>query len=76
MGKPLPASLAWGPRTPTDRTAVLADVVSRVSSGVMSLETSVRMLQDAGYSTEPAAEEVVRIQRRTFEACGTPRGRH
>ncbi|MFE7385722.1 hypothetical protein ACFU9F_35795 [Streptomyces zhihengii] len=47
-----------------------------MSSGVMGLETSVRMLQDAGYSTEPAAEEVVRIQRRAFEACGTPHGHH
>ncbi|MFB7424716.1 hypothetical protein ACFC0K_15735 [Streptomyces hydrogenans] len=68
-GETLPAELVWGPHTPTDRAAVLADVVSGVSSGVLSLETGVRMLQDAGYPIQSAAEEVVRIQRRAFEAA-------
>ncbi len=33
-----------GPHTPTDRTAVLADIVSGVTNGVVSLETGVQML--------------------------------
>ncbi|WP_153450689.1 phage portal protein [Streptomyces smaragdinus] len=68
-GESLPASLAWGPHTPTDRTAVLADVVSGVANGVMSLETGVRMLQDAGYPIEDIAKEIKRIQQRAFDAA-------
>ncbi|GHE77107.1 hypothetical protein GCM10018771_69020 [Streptomyces cellulosae] len=51
-GESLPAALAWEPHTPTDRTAVLADVVSGGTNGVMSLETGVQMLQDASYPIE------------------------
>ncbi|WP_326608213.1 hypothetical protein [Streptomyces sp. NBC_01800] len=57
-GESLPARLVWGAHTPTDRTTVLADV-----AGVFSLETAVRMLQEAGYPVE----EVDRIQRRAFD---------
>ncbi|KOX33006.1 MULTISPECIES: hypothetical protein [unclassified Streptomyces] len=66
-GESLPAELSWGPPTPTDRTAVLTDVVTGVTKGVISLETGVRMLQDAGYPIEDAAEEIERIQKRAFE---------
>jgi hypothetical protein len=54
-GESLPAKLAWGPHTPTDRAAVLADVTNGYTKGVFSLETSVRMLQDAGYPIEDSA---------------------
>ncbi|WP_405668954.1 hypothetical protein [Streptomyces sp. NBC_00055] len=55
-------------RTPsTDRTTVLADVVAGYAAGVFSLETAVRMLQGAGYPVEDVAEEVERIQRRSFD---------
>ncbi|MEW1701220.1 hypothetical protein, partial [Streptomyces sp. NPDC091278] len=66
-GESLSAELVWGPHAPTDRAAVLADVVSGVTNGVLSLETGVRMLQDAGYPIEDAAEEVARIQKRAFD---------
>jgi hypothetical protein len=66
-GEPLSASLAWGPHTPTDRTAVLTDVVQGYGAGVFSLETAVRMLQDAGYPIEDAGEEIERIQKRAFD---------
>ncbi|MER7718468.1 hypothetical protein ABTX99_16220 [Streptomyces flaveolus] len=66
-GEILPAALAWGPHTPTDRTVVLSDVVSGVTNGVMSLETGVRMLHDAGYPIEDVSEEIERIQQRAFD---------
>jgi hypothetical protein len=66
-GESLPAKLAWGPHTPTDRTAVLADVTSGYAAGVFSLETSVRMLQDAGFPIEDVSAEIERIQKRAFD---------
>ena len=66
-GESLPARLVWGAHTPTDRTTVLADVVAGYGAGVFSLETAVRMLQEAGYPVEDVAEEVERIQRRSFD---------
>ncbi|WP_330248581.1 MULTISPECIES: hypothetical protein [unclassified Streptomyces] len=66
-GESLPARLVWGAHTPTDRTTVLADVVAGYGAGVFSLETAVRMLQEAGYPVEDVAEEVARIQRRAFD---------
>ncbi|WP_369387175.1 hypothetical protein AB5J72_05810 [Streptomyces sp. CG1] len=56
-----PARLVFGPHTPTDRTAILDEAVKGVSAGVLSLETGVRMLQDAGYPIDDAWEEVDRI---------------
>lgn len=60
---PTPAvRLVFGPHTPTDRSAVLDEVVRGVGAGVLSLETGVGMLQDAGYPIEDARQEVVRLQ--------------
>ncbi|EST26967.1 hypothetical protein [Streptomyces roseochromogenus] len=56
-----PARLVFGPHTPTDRTAILDEVVKAVSAEVLSLETGVRMLQDAGYPIGDTREEVNRI---------------
>ncbi|WP_127357254.1 hypothetical protein [Actinacidiphila soli] len=66
-GESLPARLVWGAHTPTDRTTVLADVVSGYGAGVFSLETAVRMLQEAGYPIDEVAGEVERIQKRAFD---------
>ncbi|KUL23278.1 hypothetical protein [Streptomyces regalis] len=63
-GEPLAARIVFGPHTPTDRTAILDEVVKGVSAGVLSLETGIRMLQDAGYPIEDAREEVSRITAR------------
>lgn len=63
----LPAALAFGPYTPTDRTAVLADVALAVEKGVMSLETAVRMLVEAGFPVDDAEQEIDRIQSRQFD---------
>ncbi|WP_043676715.1 hypothetical protein [Streptomyces xylophagus] len=68
-GESLPARLMWGPHTPTDRAAVLDEVVKGVGAGVLSVETGVRMLNDAGYPIDDAQEEIERIQARAFEAA-------
>ncbi|MFF0164153.1 hypothetical protein ACFYRY_42755 [Streptomyces sp. NPDC005263] len=68
-GESLPARLMWGPHTPTDRAAVLDEVVKGVSAGVISVETGVQMLSDAGYPIDDAQEEIDRIQSRAFEAA-------
>ncbi|MFI1100277.1 hypothetical protein [Streptomyces melanogenes] len=69
VGESLPARLMWGPHTPTDRAAVLDEVVKGVSAGVLSVETGVRMLIDAGYPITDAQEEIHRIQSRAFDAA-------
>ncbi|WP_406200108.1 hypothetical protein OH807_18595 [Kitasatospora sp. NBC_01560] len=68
-GETLSARIVWGPHTPTDRAGVLDEVVKGYTNGVLSLETAVRMLMDAGYPVEDASEEVGRIQARAFEAA-------
>ena len=69
MGESLPARLMWGPHTPTDRAAVLDEVVKGVGAGVLSVETGVRMLIDAGYPIDDVQDEIERIQSRAFEAA-------
>jgi hypothetical protein len=64
-----PAELAFGPYTPTDKQAVLEQVTAGVKAGVLSLETGVRMLMEAGFPIDDAAEEIERIQSRAFEAA-------
>jgi Phage portal protein, SPP1 Gp6-like. len=66
-GESLPARLVWGAHTPTDRTTVLNDVTAGYAANVFSLETAVRMLQEAGYPIEDVAEEIERIQKRAFD---------
>ncbi|MFF8961893.1 hypothetical protein ACF1BK_03915 [Streptomyces globisporus] len=61
-GAPLSAQIAFGPHTPTDRTAILEEVVGGVTAGVLSLETGIRMLQDTGYPIEDARQDVERIR--------------
>ncbi|WP_075662441.1 hypothetical protein [Streptomyces acidiscabies] len=68
-GESSPARLMWGPHTPTDRAAVLDEVVKGVGAGVLSVETGVRMLIDAGYPIDDAQAEIERIQSRAFEAA-------
>ncbi|WP_280886928.1 hypothetical protein [Streptomyces sp. LBL] len=61
-GETLPARLAWAPHTPTDRGAVLEEVVKAYGAGVLSLETAVMMLLEAGYPIKDASQEVERIR--------------
>ncbi|MFE4535827.1 hypothetical protein ACFRKB_12180 [Streptomyces scopuliridis] len=61
-GETLPARLSWAPHTPTDRGAVLEEVVKAYGAGVLSLETAVAMLLEAGYPGKDASQEVARIR--------------
>lgn len=61
-GESFPARLSWAPHTPTDRAAVLEEVVQAYGAGVLPLETAVAMLMDAGYPIKDASEEVLRIR--------------
>ncbi|GHI41107.1 hypothetical protein [Streptomyces violascens] len=63
-GQTLAARLVFGPHMPTDRQAILDEVVKGVGAGVFSLETGIRMLQDGGYPIEDAREEITRITAR------------
>ncbi|MEV4975525.1 hypothetical protein [Streptomyces scopuliridis] len=63
---PQDAELVRGPYTPTDKAAVLEQVRGGVKDGVMSLETAVRMLADAGFPIEDAEAEIKLIESRSF----------
>ncbi|MFD7980195.1 hypothetical protein [Streptomyces sp. NPDC059071] len=65
--RPQPAELAFGPYTPTDKAAVLDQVTMAVEKGVMSLETAIRILTEAGWPMEDAETEIQLIQSRRFE---------
>jgi hypothetical protein len=56
------ATIVFGPYLPTDLTGTLDLVTRGVQAGVLSLETGVRMLVDAGFPIEDAAQEVERIR--------------
>ncbi len=68
-GESLPARLMWGPHTPTDRAAVLDEVSKGVTGEILSLETGVRMLMDAGCPINDVQEEIERIEQRAFAAA-------
>ncbi|MET8585752.1 hypothetical protein ABZX39_33515 [Streptomyces collinus] len=64
---PLPAELVFGPYTPTDKASVLEQVTNGVDKGVLSLETGVQMLIEAGFPIDDAGKEIERIQSRQFD---------
>ncbi|MGW5989560.1 hypothetical protein ACWFRT_13675 [Streptomyces anulatus] len=64
---PLPARLVRGPYTPTDKGAALEQVTTAYQAKVLSLETAVRMLTEAGWPIEDATVEIEQIQARSFE---------
>ncbi|MFF4527002.1 hypothetical protein [Streptomyces bluensis] len=66
---PQPARLTFGPYTPTDKQAVLEQVALGVKGGIISLETGVKMLIEAGFPIDDAQEEIDRIQSRQFAAA-------
>lgn len=56
------ATVAFGPFLPADLSAALDMVARGVQAGVLSLETGVRLLVDAGFPIEDASLEVERIR--------------
>ncbi|BCK74016.1 hypothetical protein Srufu_079690 (plasmid) [Streptomyces libani subsp. rufus] len=65
-GPVVDARIAWGSYKPTDKQYVLDMVRSGVTDGVMSLETGVRLLDEAGFPIDDIGEEIERIQSRRF----------
>ncbi|MFJ4473241.1 hypothetical protein ACIP2X_37905 [Streptomyces sp. NPDC089424] len=63
----MPARLVFGSYKPTDKASVLELVATGVEKGVISLETGVQMLIEAGFPIDDAAREIERIQARQFE---------
>ncbi|WP_329474260.1 hypothetical protein OIE75_40825 (plasmid) [Streptomyces sp. NBC_01723] len=63
----MPARLVFGSYKPTDKAAVLELAATGVEKGVLSLETAVQMLDEAGFPIEDAQREIERIQARQFE---------
>ncbi|MFI1563892.1 hypothetical protein ACH4ZX_12665 [Streptomyces sp. NPDC020490] len=72
-GKNPRAAMAFGAYLPTDLSAALELVARGVQAGVLSLETGVRLLVDAGFPIEDAALEVERI-RASASPSAAPRG--
>ncbi|MFD7922534.1 hypothetical protein ACFV3R_25320 [Streptomyces sp. NPDC059740] len=70
-GPVVDARLAWGSYKPTDRQSVLDMVRDGVTSHVLSLETAVRMLSEAGFPIDDIGEEIERIQSRSFTDAKT-----
>ncbi|MFD5848273.1 hypothetical protein [Streptomyces chartreusis] len=66
---PQAAKLAFGPYTPTDKQAILEQVSVGVDKHILSLETGVKMLMEAGFPIDDAQEEIERIQSRSFAAA-------
>lgn len=64
-----PAKLVFGPYKPTDKAGILEQVTNGVDKGVISKETGVRMLMEAGFPIEDAEEELKRIDARSFAAA-------
>ncbi|TDC77509.1 hypothetical protein [Streptomyces hainanensis] len=56
------ATLTRSAHSLADRAAILDEVVNGYRAGVFSLDTSVRMLMDAGYPIDDASKEIARIQ--------------
>ncbi|MFE7780256.1 hypothetical protein [Streptomyces nigrescens] len=68
-GPVVDAHLAWGSYKPTDKQSVLTMVSGGVKDGVMSLETAVRLLDEAGFPIDDIGTEIERIQSRQFAAA-------
>jgi hypothetical protein len=63
------SSISLGPYLPEDTAAEIHKAVELYKAKVISLETCVRMLMEAGLPIEDAVEEVRRIQERDFEGA-------
>ncbi|NJA59175.1 hypothetical protein [Streptomyces sp. NEAU-H3] len=68
-GPVVDAALTWGSYKPTDKASTLEQVRDGVKDGVLSLETGVRMLVEAGFPIDDIGEEIERIQSRSFTAA-------
>lgn len=65
-GPTVDARLVFGPFLPTDVQQVIADVVALVGAKILTVETGLGMLVEAGVSIDDIADEVARLQSRDF----------
>lgn len=64
-----PAKLVFGPYKPTDKAGILEQVTLGVEKGVISKQTAIRMLMEAGFPIDDAEEELEQIDARSFAAA-------
>lgn len=64
------SEVTMGSFLPQDRAAAVDEVTSLYKAKVISIETAVIMLIEAGFPVQEAKEEIQRIQHRDFEAAG------
>lgn len=64
------AEIQLGSFLPTDQDGVLERVATAYAAKLISLETAVSMLLEAGFPVDDVAEEIVRIQERDFAGAG------
>ncbi|WP_329131519.1 hypothetical protein OG552_10410 [Streptomyces sp. NBC_01476] len=60
------AVMTFGPYRPLDKKGILDQVIEGVQGHVISLETGVRMLMEAGFPIQDVQKEIERIQARAF----------
>ncbi|MFJ2780278.1 hypothetical protein [Kitasatospora sp. NPDC087315] len=69
-GPIVPADLEFGPYTPTDLAGLLQDIATAYTAGLISLETAIHRLIEAGWTVDDAEEEIRQIEARQFAAAG------
>lgn len=62
-------TMMWGSFLPSDLAAVVEVVSKAMTAKIVSRETAVRMLVEAGMPIEDATEEVAKIEARDFEGA-------
>lgn len=65
-----PSRISFGSFLPQDRAAAVLEVTTLIEKGVISLETAVRLLVEAGFEIDDAIEEVNRIREQDFDGAG------
>lgn len=68
-GEVLEANVAFGSYLPSDRSAAISDAVAGVAGGVMSVQTAMKMLQEAGVPIDDIGEEIANINARDFSGA-------
>lgn len=66
----LEPTIAFGSYLPADKDAVAKQVAELLKNGVISRETAVQMLIEAGFPIEDAVAEVRRIEEEDFDGAG------
>ncbi|MFI8085944.1 hypothetical protein ACIF6L_34780 [Kitasatospora sp. NPDC086009] len=69
-GPIVPATLEFGAYTPADTAGILTDIATAYSAALISLETALRLLTEAGWDIDDLDEEIRRIESRQFAQAG------